>query len=345
MTAPRCSASKEIAPMTTYSGTSVGTTPAIFGTSPASVAIPPVQGIANGSSNGVYAQSSAATFGALGAVNSATNGYGVYAQANGQFGRGVYAFSSGSTGYGVVGITTGDFATGILGEGNGELADGVRGYGNGSSGNGVYGLGFCGVFGTGPTGVRGVTSNDYGVAVQSDVDGGTGGTAGLFIDGDIAHIGAGAKTFAIDHPLDPENRTLHHACVEAPEQKNIYDGVGAADTHGELAVELPAYFEALNGNFRYQLTALDAPAPDLHVKQRIRDSRFVIAGLTAGQEVAWMVTGIRRDPAAMLRPFEPEREKSPDQRGLFLSPQAFGQGREKSLPRRAAAPPRDLKNP
>ncbi len=40
----------------------------------------------------------------------------------------------------------------------------------------------------------------------------------------------------------------------------------------------------------------------------------------------------------MLKPFEPERDKGPDQRGLFLSPAAFGHGDEKALMRRPSLP-------
>lgn len=310
-------------PMTTYDGLTLGSTPGIRGTSAAGSTVPPVQGFANGTSNAVYGQNAVALYGAVCAVNTANSGYGVYAEANGEHGRGVYGFSSGFGAYGVCGVAA-----------NSDL-----------SCVGVYGLAaYCGLQGHGyvgaqcfgtVTGVQGYTTGTTSAAwaVGGLANGGS-SLSGVFSDGDLAHFGSGAKTFAIDHPLDPENRTLHHACVEAPEQKNIYDGIGLADAQGELAVMLPEYFEALNGDFRYQLTPLDAPAPMLHVKERIRGNRFVIAGLSPGQEIAWMVTGIRRDPTAMLEPFQPERDKEPELRGRFLSPKAFGRGDDSALIRR-----------
>ena len=36
--------------------------------------------------------------------------------------------------------------------------------------------------------------------------------------------------------------------------KNIYDGVTRTDGRGYATVRLPRWFQALNGDFRYQLT-------------------------------------------------------------------------------------------
>lgn len=36
--------------------------------------------------------------------------------------------------------------------------------------------------------------------------------------------------------------------------KNIYDGVVTTDAQGRATVQLPDWFEALNTEFRYQLT-------------------------------------------------------------------------------------------
>jgi hypothetical protein len=51
---------------------------------------------------------------------------------------------------------------------------------------------------------------------------------------------SGNKQFKIDHPLDPENKYLTHFSVEAPEAKNVYDGVSTLDEGGEAVVELPS---------------------------------------------------------------------------------------------------------
>ena len=45
--------------------------------------------------------------------------------------------------------------------------------------------------------------------------------------------------------------------------KNVYDGVVSLDANGECYVELPEWFEALNCDFRYQLTSIGEPALNL----------------------------------------------------------------------------------
>jgi hypothetical protein len=120
-----------------------------------------------------------------------------------------------------------------------------------------------------------------------------------------------AGQFQIDHPLDPENRWLAHSFVESSDMKNIYDGVTALDGSGEAVVELPAWFSALNKDYRYQLTALGAPAPNLHVAAEMAGNRFAIAGGNPGQRVSWQVTGIRQDRYALEHPVVVERTKTP----------------------------------
>jgi hypothetical protein len=75
----------------------------------------------------------------------------------------------------------------------------------------------------------------------------------------------------------------------------IYNGEVTLDSFGEAEVELPSWFEALNQDFRYQLTAIGAPAPNLHVAKTIQGNRFRIAGGSPGLVVSWQVTGVRHD--------------------------------------------------
>ncbi len=63
---------------------------------------------------------------------------------------------------------------------------------------------------------------------------------------------------------------------------NVYNGNATLDGRGEAVVMLPAYFEALNKDFRYQLTPLGAPGPNLYIAQEIRGNRFVITGRVPG---------------------------------------------------------------
>lgn len=134
--------------------------------------------------------------------------------------------------------------------------------------------------------------------------------AGLF-DGDVSIKGIlfkYASLFSIDHPLDPDRKTLNHASVEAPEYKTFYDGVATIGKDGRAVVRLPHWFAALNGEPRHQLTAIGGPAPNLHVRAVKKDS-FVIAGGSPGSKVCWQVTGVRRDAWARANPLEVEARK------------------------------------
>jgi len=163
----------------------------------------------------------------------------------------------------------------------------------------------------------------------------------------VGNFAATAKSFVIDHPLDPENKLLYHTSIESPDMKNVYDGTVLLDARGEASVELPSYFEALNRDLRYQLTAIGAPAPRLHVAQKVRGNRFRIAGGVPGGEVSWQVTGIRQDAYARRYPTPVEVAKPEKDRGRYLSPEAFGKSRALGIgeaehpPLQPAPKPRD----
>ena len=106
---------------------------------------------------------------------------------------------------------------------------------------------------------------------------------------------SGSKNFKIDHPLDPVNKYLYHTSVESPDMMDIYNGNATLDAKGEAWVELPDWFEALNKDFRYSLTPIGAPGPNLYIAKEISDNRFKIAGGAAGMKVSWQVTGVRQD--------------------------------------------------
>ena len=111
---------------------------------------------------------------------------------------------------------------------------------------------------------------------------------------------------------------------------SIDDGVVTLDEKGEAVVQLPSYFEALNSDFRYQLTPIGASAPDLYVAEEISGNRFKIAGGEAEMKVSWQVTGVRSDSYAKANPIEVEQEKSDEEKGKYLHPQLFGQPARKS---------------
>src|SRR5262249_53437029 len=114
--------------------------------------------------------------------------------------------------------------------------------------------------------------------------------------------------FKIDHPLAPNEKYLHHSFVESPERKNVYDGIAVLDETGRAVVELPAWFEALNSDFRYQLTCIGRFAP-VYVSTKLDGNRFTISGGYAGMEVSWQVTGVRIDSWARANPLFLEENK------------------------------------
>ena len=300
---------------------------------------------------GVYGLADAATgttHGIYGRVNS-TDGYGLYGE-GGRYG----VYGEGSE-YGVYG--QGEY--GLYGESPTSTGDGVYGlttvtYG---SGNGVYGQA---AGSNGAAGVRGYASNASGITygVRGEVDSAsgygvygsnystTGGYAGWF-GGDVHVNGTLSKSsgsFKIDHPLDPANKYLYHSFVESPDMMNIYNGNVVLGPDGTAWVQLPDWFAAVNGgaehcsDFRYQLTAIGAAAPNLHIAQQIQGNRFQIAGGPAGLEVSWQVTGIRHDPWAEAHRVLVEEDKPAGERGTYLHPELYGQPEELGIEYRHRLP-------
>ncbi|MCK6486474.1 MAG: hypothetical protein HUU22_15995 [Phycisphaerae bacterium] len=264
-------------------------------------------------------------------------------------------------GNGVVGTSAANGGAGLFGDCPGPLSAGARGisaFGVGTVGDTTTGIGVLGRRGvvTGmalinPAAIVGDTSVGDGVtglasffdtagvvgrsshALGYGVVGinHAGGLAGNFfgntlVQGDFHATGtltAGVKNFEIDHPADPDNKTLKHACIESDEMANIYSGNVTTDGQGTAIVELPAYFEALNADYRYQLTVIGQFAQAI-VGDRIRNNRFTIRTDKPGVEVSWQVIGIRKDAYALANPLVVERDKPADKRGKYLHPQAHG---------------------
>lgn len=227
--------------------------------------------------------------------------YGGYFEARGKFSKAVYGKSQGSSGYGVWGTCSSSNNFGYLG----SNIDGVHGESNTSGGSGVAGI---------------HTGSGNGIYGRS-----TSGKAGKF-DGDVDITGTltkGSGSFKIDHPLDPENKYLYHSFVESPDMMNIYNGNIVTDGNGEATVELPKWFEALNKDFRYQLTVIGEFAQAI-VSQKIINNNFMIKTDKPNVEVSWQVTGIRHDPFAISNRIPVEETKSTEERGKYLHPDVYG---------------------
>jgi hypothetical protein len=218
----------------------------------------------------------------------------------------------------------GDSSVGIAG--NGVFAEGGDSN-NGEGGEGIFtrggeGNGAGNKSGTGIRAVSGIV-----------VNGATAGPAGRFL-GDVQITGnmsaTGTKMFKIDHPIDPENKYLNHAAIESSEVLNIYSGNITTDQNGDATIALPDWFEALNTDFRYQLTVIGTFAQAI-VASKMKGNRFVIKTTAPNTEVSWQVTGVRSDAGMKKYPFKVEETKTERERGHYLTPEVFNQPEEKSI--------------
>jgi len=249
-----------------------------------------------------------------------TGGHGVYGIGyNGAVGESNY-----ETGFGLFGLNHGTAvngnAVGAIGQGYvgvwGETDDGPAAgvYGQNVSASvvddniGVWGYGWMGVFGE-----------------TNDVSAGY----GLFSSGNSG--ASGTKSFAIDHPLDPGNKILKHFSMESPEVLNLYRGTASINNNGEALVVLPDYFDQININFSYQLTAVGAPAPGLYIKQEINGGKFIIAGGIPGTKVCWTVYAERNDKFLQQHPEAKLTEVMKRKSNTYLMPELWNQPAERGV--------------
>merc|ERR1712169_113509 len=121
--------------------------------------------------------------------------------------------------------------------------------------------------------------------------GGEGGWYGVLSLGDSS--ASGGKYFTIDHPANPENKILRHASIESNEILNLYRGTTTLNTDGKAVVTLPDYYDLININPSYQLTAVGASMPNLFIEREIENGEFIIGGGIPNKKVSWVVTSER----------------------------------------------------
>ncbi|MBX7097182.1 MAG: hypothetical protein K1X89_05700 [Myxococcaceae bacterium] len=276
-----------------------------------SAAVAAVRGVSKGiggnfiSTNniGMQAQSDT-TYGVWGASGS-TSAPGVYGgnSSNGSWADGVFGAST--YGHGVVGTTHSSSLASVFGE-NDYSGYGVSGFTN-SNGVAIYGDNTCN--GSGCTGFAGLF------------------TGRVHVNGTLSKS---AGSFKIDHPLAPTTKYLSHSFVESPDMKNIYDGIVTVGADGTADVTMPDWFEALNEEFRYQLTCVGGYSP-VFVQSEIANGHFKIGGGRPGLKVSWQVTGIRHDAYAKSNPIVVEEPKEPQAVGRYLNPESFGKSRSLAI--------------
>ena len=228
-----------------------------------------------------------------------------------------------------------NFGIGIRGEGGYRGVQGIIDRTTTGTGTGVYGLGRNNgsVYG-----VRGLAYKKSGAnagtkyGIYGIATGGTTNYAGYF-SGNVnvtGNLSKGGGTFKIDHPKDPENKYLYHSFVESPDMMNIYNGNITTNASGEAVVTMPDYFDALNIDFRYQLTPIGQFAQAI-VLTEISGNTFSIKTDKPNVKVSWQVTGVRNDNWAKAHRVVPEVEKEEENKGLYLHAEEFGQEKEKSI--------------
>ncbi len=198
----------------------------------------------------------------------------------------------------------------------------IRGQNTGT-GRGVSGISHngMGVNGVGLVGVNARTTSNIATDAALRASSSGRALAGQFF-GNVTVSGfltKGGGAFRIDHPLDPKNKYLSHSFVESPDMMNIYNGNITTGDQGEAIVEMPAYFDALNRDFRYQLTVIGQFAQAM-VLEKIKGNRFKIKTDKPRVDVSWQVTGVRKDKFAEDNRIKVESDKPESERGKLQNP-------------------------
>jgi hypothetical protein len=292
-----------------------------------------VYGQTNGSGNAVFGSTTGTGSAGYFNINNTSNSNpAVYGNTNGtgnagyfnisngtSEGAAVYALTNGGSGGAAVeGIATGTGYAGLFEISNASNAnDAVYGNTNGSGDAGFFAISSAS------------NSNDavYGYTAGT-------GYAGYFI-GKVNITGAmtaGSKSFLIDHPLDPLNKTLRHNCVESPENLCLYRGKVTLDAEGKATVKMPDYFTALTkaNEATVNLTPIGKKWFGVSYDWNSDWNEFTVYG-DPGKEVSYTVYADRNDPV-MKQLYKPvEEDKGAGNicnKGELLYPEAYGYPKE-----------------
>jgi hypothetical protein len=312
----------------------------------------------SGYTSGVFGSSASSSGSGVNGAATATSGYtnGVYGSTASDTGNGVSGNASNpaATGNanGVYGSTNSTgFGAGVHGQANATTGPAFGVFGGANSPNGVAVFGDSSATYGNPVGVVGFIESPNGVAGQFVAHAGAGlvlqGLSGSsftqvftvdaggngYFAGNLKVTGnltKGSGSFKIDHPLDPANKFLSHSFVESPDMMDVYNGNATTDNRGRAIVTLPDYFQALNTDFRYQLTVIGQFAQAIVAKE-ISDNHFTIKTSKPGVKVSWQVTGIRHDAYANVHRVPVEEEKPEQERGKYLHPEVFAPSSDNNM--------------
>jgi len=317
-----------------------------------------ISGSANVQSYGVGVKGKGGYIGAMGEGES----YGLFGVNTGLTGTGVYG-DGGVVGTGVSGFSANaDAIIGYSTGGNGVYAYSANGIGINASSNsnsaGYFSSGNSSLSSTLNTngvvygeytgsnvqdaiGVVGKSTppSTYGIGVKGignwigvyGTDNASGNYAGFF-DGNLFATTASSsiKAFKIDHPTDPANKYLYHSSVESNDMMDIYNGNITTDASGDAVVSLPSYFQALNIDYKYQLTVIGTFAQAI-ISEEVANNQFKIKTNQPGVKVSWQVTGVRNDAMAQAHRIQTEVEKTGREKGKYLNPLEAGMSFEDGI--------------
>lgn len=264
----------------------------------------------------------------IGLVPTATSGK-LDVNGGGGTGASIGIHGSSNDNYGVYGTSNTSF--GVFGESGSSSGIRARTYNPSSyalfADYSTSSTNFCGlssgnyaIYANGPSHFEGPLTAGYFIIGQAGIYNYVSGS--LHVSNDFE--ASGSKNFRIDHPLDPANKTLAHSCIESNERLLMYSGTVVTDGNGDATIDLPSYFEALNINYRYQLTVVGREFAQARVENEISNNRFSIKTDKPNIKVCWEVTGDRNDAYSKAHPLVVEEEKKPEDRGKYYSPELFG---------------------
>jgi len=198
-------------------------------------------------------------------------------------------------------------------------------------------------------GGAGTSTEPAGTGINASAGTNKGGGAGLagYFGGDVdvagnltvtGTVSAETKNFKIDDPLDPANKYLVHTSVESPDAEDVYNGNITTNANGYATVHLPAYFDALNIDPRYQLTVISSNGWMARVVKPVSNNEFEIQTDDPGVTVSWQVTGTRNDPYSRSVRGPAQQWKPAADRGKYLYPAGYAQPASRAI-YRATKPP------
>jgi hypothetical protein len=146
--------------------------------------------------------------------------------------------------------------------------------------------------------LRMIISKDGSVGINTDINESPNAT--LQVNGNIAS--ATGKTFIIDHPLDPTNKTLIHGCVESPRYDLLYRGTVVLNS-GKAVVDIDAASNMSEGTFaalaqNVEVACLTNKTSYSRVKAtNVINGKFTIEceDPNSNDTIFWMVAAERQD--------------------------------------------------